>query len=304
MIALKQMAVLFAIMMLGYLACRAGYLPEAVNQKISAIVVNFANPALILTSVGTLSGFRQSDLLLTAAAAAAVYGFLAALSLLLPRLLRVPKEERSVYRLMILFNNVGFMGLPLVQSLYGSSALLYMSVFLLFYNILIYTLGVRILRGKSQAKKDFPQTMRSIFNPGVIACILAVLIVEFHISISDVGTSVITMMGNLTAPLSMMCIGASFGTMRMKQLFENKRMLLLSAIKLLAVPVAGILLLQTVIHNSVIIGVAMVTLATPIGSMTTMMAQEYHADYSLTAQGVALSTLFSVVTIPLVAAVL
>ena len=112
------------------------------------------------------------------------------------------------------------------------------------------------------------------------------------------------MMGNLTAPLSMMCIGASFGAMRIKQLLGNKRMLLLSAIKLIAVPIAGTFLLQMVVHNATIVGVSMVTLATPIGSMTTMMAQEHHADYSLTAQGVALSTLFSVVTIPLVAAVL
>ena len=168
MIALKQMAVLFTIMMLGYLACRVGYLTEAVNQKLSAVVVNFANPALILTSVGTLSGFRQSDLLLTAAAAAAVYGFLTALSLVLPRLLRIPKEDRASYRLMIIFNNVGFMGLPLVQSLYGSRALLDMSVFLLFYNILIYTLGVWILRTKEQTKRGFLQTIRPIFNPGVL----------------------------------------------------------------------------------------------------------------------------------------
>ncbi|MDD3230043.1 MAG: AEC family transporter [Oscillospiraceae bacterium] len=305
MVALQQMCILLAVMIIGYITYRVGYLTELVNEKISNIVVNVANPALILSSVTNLSETKTKDLTETVIAAVVTYGILLLCSFVLPILLRVSKSEYSVYQLMTLFNNVGFMGLPILQSLYGNAALLIAAVFLFFYNVLIYTFGVHILtKGAKPCKNNLKTVLKGLLNPGTVSCMAVLAIVFTHFQIPAMGCSIITMLGNLTAPLSMMCIGASFGGFRMKTLLGNGRLLSLSLLKLLPVPILGVLLLRFLGFTPLVVNVSMIVLATPIGSMTTMMAQQYHADSQLTAKGVALSTLLSMITIPLLTAIL
>ncbi|MCI1956652.1 MAG: AEC family transporter [Oscillospiraceae bacterium] len=296
MIALQQMCVLFAMMLIGYIAFRAGYLTEPVSVKLSSIVVNIANPALILTSVSDFKNVQTADLTVAAAAAAVTYALLILTSCFIPDLLRVKKSDRPSYRLMCVFNNVGFMGLPIIQTMYGKQALLFAAVFIFFYNILIYTFGVKILR----ADGDLVVFLRDILNPGVIACLAALLIMLCRIKIPTLGASIFTMCGNLTAPLSMMCIGASFGCFRFRELFCKWKLILFSLLKLLVIPALGILLMRPLIQNRLILDIALIVLATPVGSMTTMLAQQYGADYQVTSQGIALSTVLSIVTIPLI----
>ncbi|MCI2036270.1 MAG: hypothetical protein LKJ73_10230, partial [Oscillospiraceae bacterium] len=86
MIALQQMCVLFAMMLIGYIAFRAGYLTEPVSVKLSSIVVNIANPALILTSVSDFKNVQTADLTVAAAAAAVTYALLILTSCFIPDL--------------------------------------------------------------------------------------------------------------------------------------------------------------------------------------------------------------------------
>lgn len=299
-IALQQMCVLFAMMLIGYIAFQAGYLTEPVSVKLSSIVVNIANPALVLTSVADFENVRAADLAIAATAAAATYGLLILLSCFIPGLLRVGRNDRASYQLMLVFNNVGFMGLPIIQTMYGRQALLFAAVFIFFYNILIYTFGVKILCKGSGKGGTFSVASWSILNPGVISCLTALLIVLCRIKVPALYVSIFTMCGNLTAPLSMMCIGASFGSFRLRELFCKWKLILFSLLKLLVIPALGILLMRPFIQNRLILDVALIVLATPIGSMTTMLAQQYDADYQVTSQGIALSTVLSIATIPLI----
>lgn len=88
-----------------------------------------------------------------------------------------------------------------------------------------------------------------------------------------------------------------------KKLLSDYRLLLFSLFKLFVLPIIGTLIVKQVISNEVICGVTMVMLATPVGSMTAMLAQEYNGDYELASKGVMLSTLLSVVTLPIVSAI-
>ncbi len=132
---------------------------------------------------------------------------------------------------------------------------------------------------------------------------MAILLFIFHVKLPEFLGSVITMLSNLTAPLSMMVIGASMAVIDWKKLLSDYRLLLFSLFKLFVLPIIGTLIVKQVISNEVICGVTMVMLATPVGSMTAMLAQEYNGDYELASKGVMLSTLLSVVTLPIVSAI-
>lgn len=296
----QQMLVLFIMMMTGWIACRKNIMTQEANKKVCSLIVNIANPAMILSSVlnreGTVS---PQDLLITVPVALAVFAGLILLSLLIPLILKIPDGERPVYRVMTVFNNIGFMGLPIIAALYGNQALLYAAVFIFIYNLLIYTYGVYIFRGKKEGGgNDNP--LKQIINPGVMACVIAFAVFLFGFGFPDWINTSVGMLSNLTAPLSMISIGVSFEMINWKAMFRDVRLLIFCVIKLLVIPVAGILLLKLVISNEVLLGVSMVVLATPIGSMTSMMAQEYGTGEVLAAQGVAVTTVLSIVTIPLI----
>lgn len=302
MLLLQQMIVLFIYIVIGYAAAKRGIMNEEFSKKISWIVVNVANPALTVSAVvngdGTIQG---KDLLLTAEIAVVILGGMVLFSLVTPFLFRAKKKERNVYRLLSAFNNIGFMGFPVIAAVYGQEALLYAAVFSMLFNVLIYTYGIQTARGQGMGKIQWIKIM----NIGVISSVLAIVIYLFDIPTPQFFDTTMSGLSGLTAPLSMMVIGISLAGIRMKELFLDVKLLLYSMTKLLLIPILIMPIINRVIENEMLCGVCMIMIATPAASMTAMLMQQYGGseEAELTAKGVALTTLLSVVTIPIVSAV-
>lgn len=303
MILLQQMLVLFLIMLLGYICFKKGYITQEASKTLSFIVVNIANPAMILSgSVNNSGNIHGEELLLTVVIAIVMYAVLLILGGIVPFLLRVPKKDVGIYRVMTIFSNIGFMGFPVLQAMYGSDSLLYAALFLFPYNILIYTYGISAMT--KTEKVDKRETLKKVLNVGVLACIAAIILYALPVDMPVFVKTTISSLSNLTAPLSMLVIGVSLAQIRLKDLFTDVRLLIFSVIKLLLIPFVGICVTQQFVHQPTILGVCLIMLATPVGSMTAMLAQQYDGDSELASRGVALTTILSVVTIPLVFAVL
>lgn len=366
MVMLQQMIVMFLMMAVGYLCYRKQILTEEVSRKVSAIVVNVANPCMILSSALTDQQMQGKELVQTLAIVVTMYVFLLVMAQLLPRILCIQKESRGAYAAMTVFANIGFMGFPVLAAMYGNGALLYGAVFQIPFNILIYTYGVAVLtrkpgacvkaepnvkaevdvkteqdvkveqdvkaepNGKTGERQDAQgitaavngkseniengseqqgklqgtvEIVKKIFNIGVIACITAMLLYFLQTPVPSFLQAFITNLGNLTAPLSMMIIGASLAQMPLKELFLDKKLLLFSLVKLLLLPAVWMIMVNRVAEQEILRGVCLVMMATPAGSMTAMLAQQYGGDYETASRGVALTTVLSVITMPLLAAV-
>ncbi len=384
MVMLQQMIVMFLMMAVGYLCYRKQILTEEVSKKVSAIVVNVANPCMILSSALTDQQMQGKELVQTLAIVVIMYVFLLVMAQLLPRILCIQKESRGAYAAMTVFANIGFMGFPVLAAMYGNGALLYGAVFQIPFNILIYTYGVEVLtrkpgacakteqdvnaevdvkeepdvkaepdvksevdvkaesdvkaevdvkaepNGKTGERQDAQgitaavngkseniengseqqgklqgtvEIVKKIFNIGVIACITAMLLYFLQTPVPSFLQAFITNLGNLTAPLSMMIIGASLAQMPLKELFLDKKLLLFSLVKLLLLPAVWMIMVNRVAEQEILRGVCLVMMATPAGSMTAMLAQQYGGDYETASRGVALTTVLSVITMPLLAAV-
>ncbi len=378
MVMLQQMIVMFLMMAVGYLCYRKQILTEEVSRKVSAIVVNVANPCMILSSALTDQQMQGKELVQTLAIVVMMYAFLLAVAQLLPRILCIQKESRGAYAAMTVFANIGFMGFPVLAAMYGNGALLYGAVFQIPFNILIYTYGVAVLtrkpgacakteqdvkaevdvkaepdvkaevdvkaepdvkaevdvkaepNGKTGERQDAQgitaavngkseniengseqqgklqgtvEIVKKIFNIGVIACITAMLLYFLQTPVPSFLQAFITNLGNLTAPLSMMIIGASLAQMPLKELFLDKKLLLFSLVKLLLLPAVWMIMVNRVAEQEILRGVCLVMMATPAGSMTAMLAQQYGGDYETASRGVALTTVLSVITMPLLAAI-
>ena len=306
MLLLEQMVVLFLLMGIGCFCYKKEIITDEASKKLSAIVVNIANPALVFTGCLGDEKIEGRELLTTVIIILVMYLALLLVAQVIPPALKVEKESRGTYQAMTVFSNIGFMGFPVIAALYGSGALLYAALFTIPYNILIYTYGVSAMSPETKSpeapekEKGSAFLLKRILNVGVIACIATMIVYLCKIPVPGMIADTATHLSNLTAHLSMMVIGASLATIDLKKLFTDVRLLIFSVVKLLIIPVVGVLIVKQFVSNEVICGVCLIMLATPVGSMTAMLAQQYDGDYEMASKGVALTTILSVATIPLV----
>ena len=279
MLLLEQMIVLFILMGIGFFCYKKGVITDEVSRKLSTIVVNIANPALVLIGGMGEDKISGEELKLTIVISLFMYASLLILAVILPRLLHVEEKSRGTYRAMTVFSNIGFMGFPVINALYGSTALLYATFFVIPYNVLIYTYGIS-------------------------AIAVTIIIYFLDLRVPAFVESTLTHLSNLTSPLSMMVIGASLVAIDLRKLFTDGKLLLFSAIKLVVIPIIGLLVIRQFVDSEMLLGVCLVMLATPVGSMTAMLAQQYDGDYEMASKAVALTTILSVATMPLVSGIM
>lgn len=296
MVLLQQMGILFVYMMIGYVACKKEYFDQEFGKKLSWLVVNVANSMLAISAVvNNEEQIAKKDFYVTVLLAICFYAFFLILAQILPRLIGVQKSDIGVYKMMTTFNNIGFMGFPVIAAAYGNGALIYAVPFSIMFNILCYTWGIQTLCGGGEKGN-----WKRIINIGTISGIISIVLFFMQIPVPKMICSLSAGLSNLTGPLSMLVIGISIAAMELKDLFTDVKLLKFALIKLLAVPVAAMLLVCQVIDNRLICEVFLVMMATPAASMCAMLSQQYGGDYELAAKGVALTTILSVVTMPIV----
>ena len=124
MLLFQQMIVLFIYMMIGYVACKKGKFDEEFGKKISWMVLNVANPMMIISSAVSGNGtIKGSELVLTAVIAFSTFVFMIVLAMFIPKIFHLDGKEAAYFKLMMVFNNIGFMGFPVISATYGSDAL-------------------------------------------------------------------------------------------------------------------------------------------------------------------------------------
>lgn len=295
MILLKQMLIFLIIMVIGYAMTKKGIWHDETSKVISWLIVNIANPALIvLGSIGNT--IDKSKLLYILGISVGMYVLMIAIAELMIPLFHFEKKAAAVYKILLVFTNVGFMGFPILSAMYGSEALLYAAVFLIPFDFLIYTYGIFRIRGGMENAKEL---IRNCLNPGTIAVVVTMVIALWGIELPYVVTQTVTMLSNLTGPLCMIVIGASFAKVPIKEAFCDGKMILFSVLRLLVMPVIFMLFLRIATGDELLRRVAFIVIATPSGSMGAMFAQQYDGDYLTAAKGVAVTTLLSVATMPL-----
>lgn len=319
MVLLNQMIVLFIIMMLGFVCRKVGIFNDETVKKLSSLVVNVANPAMILSSaINPGDSIQGHDLLITSIVAIAMYAILLIFAEFVPRILHVPKSDYGIYKSITVFANIGFMGFPLIKAAYGSEALLHTAIFQLPFNLLVYTYGVFVICNSGNYAKEsegnssqsaassisFANSLKKMLNVGVLTCIVAITLFFLRPTVPSVIEDVFNYVGDMTPPLSMMIIGDSLSKINFKKLITNVQLLGYSIIKLLIIPIVGTLAAKSIGVSGLLLPVFMIMLATPAATMNVLLAQEYNSNYKTASEAVALSTVLSIITIPIVSMIL
>ena len=293
---LTQMAVLFIVMAVGYAANKFKVLTSQSNKLLSKLVIYIAMPCTILNSVlsgeATASG-RDAAVFMLMAVASFVLFFL--LSAPLPQLVRGQKSDYGMLRFMVVFGNVGFMGFPIIQSIFGVGAVFYVTIFNIVFSVLCFSVGIIMVSGKGE--KVNPMLF---VNPTMVAAVLTVILFYTKPGVPAVISESVELIGRLTTPAAMLVIGSTLATISFKEVFGEVRIYPLAAVKLFVIPVLTWLLLRLFITDALMLGVLTVLAAMPTASNATMLSMEYGGNEILASKGIFLTTLLSVATIPLI----
>lgn len=308
-VILGQMLVLFAMMLTGTFVYKKKWLSEEGANCVSKLVVNVFNPLLVVSGVLSDTGAISSDKIVGNVKLVFLYYVIAiVVGIVLAWVLRPPKHLKSIYTLMATFSNLGFMGIPVAKSLYGNEGVVYVAFYVLIYNILVYTYGMSLARRAAMEKNGnlttgkapLSTTLTRMMNPGVVAAVVALIIFAAKIKAAAPIVTLCDYMGNATIPLSMIMIGVSIAKADLKTYVKDLRMYAFIALRMLALPIGLAIGMRELGFDSVVFGVFIIELAMPIGSIIGLFAKECGADDDYCMKGTVLSSLASVVTIPIV----
>lgn len=320
-VVLQQMVMIFILIGIGLLLYKKKMLSEMTSKQISGIIVNVTNPALLICSAFQ-DGPKVSvpELGMALGFYLLIYAILIAVSFLIPRILRVPDMYHYAYQMLTIFGNVGFIGIPLASAVLGAESLIFVSIYNLIFNILIYTFGISLLQKAEAQQLSVKQSMaedsvissadlsatvasplwKKLINAGTISAAATIIfyLCDFHVP--SIIPSTLNYMGQATTLLSMLVLGASVAQMTFKDIFSHPKLYGFTLMRQILVPIGCVLLLRPFIQSPLVLNTMALMLAVPAGNMPLMLSKQLHVETDTISQGIILTTILSLVTIPVV----
>jgi predicted permease len=302
----NQTLILFFLLMIGFIIRRLEIVDQHLNNNLTNLIIYVTLPALIINSMDyDFSLERLNQLGVVLFIAIVIFILMTIVSWSLSSLLTEDKEERAIYRFILIFANVGFMGYPVVEVIFGQQGVFLAAIYNLVFNIFLWTLGVLIMisSNSENAKLD----LSNLVNPGIISIGIGFLIFLFSIDLPGPVNHTFAMLGETTTPLAMIVVGNVLAQVKVKDIFSKFKLWFVALIRLLMLPLAILFILQGISVlipsfnlSPTLLGVIVVLTGMPAAANTAIFAQEFGGDEALASEGIFLTTLLSVITIPLI----
>ena len=293
-------------MAVGFFLNRSRIIPSEANKYFVDVLMLITTPCMILTSV-TANEFNDEMQSATVQVLICGVGFFAVLFLLglvlAKYVVRVkPPEDLGVYVLSFATVNNGFMGFPITNAIFGGSILYLMIIHNICLTVFMYSAGPFILSMNSgKAEFSLKRLLKTFCNPSTIVSFAAVAMLVAGLHLPDMLNETVTLIGDVTVPLSMLVVGMQLGDSNMGRIVRNKDLLVLSLVKMFAAPALIFLLLNWLPVADTVKAALTFAAAFPTAVVTSAIALLEKKNSLLSAEMIALTTLISVACIPLCA---
>ncbi len=284
-------------MALGFLLYKLHILNDKVNKGLSGLVVHVTSPCMVFTSIISMDGSEIKNAITILWIGVVIYIVLILAAFLLVKLLRIPAVSSGVYQAAIVFGNVGFLGLPLAESLFGPVGLFYMALLNIHLNLLVYSYGFYIIGRNSSS--GFRFSPKSLINAGIISVCLAMIVFFLQIPLPEYVTQPISFIGNVTSALAMIVLGSSAAASSLKVVFSHKKLYLLSAIKMLILPILTYIILRLTLGSGLMTQVITMYVGMPTAAIVSMIAISFDSDAETASSASAMMNIFCIITIPI-----
>ena len=292
---INQVIVLFIIMAVGFYAKKKKFLNNAVDKGLSDLLLNITLPFMIITSFN----IKYESQMVSNAQKILILSFVIHISLIfISKLLffKSANNKQQVFRFITIFSNVGFMGYPVLESIYGGTGVFYAAIFNIAFNILVWTVGVMLFTGE----KDFKSMGKALANPALIAVGIGLILFGFSIKLPVPIETSLKLVGSTTTPISMIIVGSMLAEMKFKDAFTDISVYYATIVRLLIVPMIIYVVLKLLKVDDFLLNICVILQAMPAAVMAPIIAEKYGGDNLLASQCVFITTIVSGITIPII----
>jgi predicted permease len=282
----NQIIIMFIILIIGAFC----YLKGIITKQLSSFALNIINPVLIFMSYQSkydktlVHGLLWSFLLSAISYAVTI--------LLTYVLIRKKTPDLAVERVSSIYSNCAFMCIPLINGIYGSEGVLYLTAYLTFFNVLIWTHGLMTMKGE----RDFSSLVKALVSPSVIAVVVGLICYLTNIRLPKVPATAL----QYIAPIAMVIAGATAAQTNVLKALQNRRIYYVSLCKLIILPVAGFLAAWILDPPPIVLMTVTIAAACPAATMCTMFAVNLDKDPKTASEIFTITTILSAVTLPLI----
>ena len=296
---LSVVATLFALMVTGFVLGKLKIMDETASKKFSKLILTVAQPCLIVSSLLKME-YSEENLklgLISFAVGFAVHLFMVLVAFLLTRGFG-NLDEQKLSEFSMVFGNIGFLGLPILDSLFGAKGVFMGAFFVASFNVLIWTLGIAIL---AKGRDDIKITPKKVFlNFGTVPCAIGLLLFILNFEIPTFITSTVSYLGNLCTPISTLIIGGLLARSSLKKVLLSGKTYFTALSKLLVMPLIICIIMKLLGVDELWTIVVVTVAAMPSATTVSMMAETYNISPEYSAHAVGLSSILSIITMPVV----
>ncbi|MFV0439752.1 MAG: AEC family transporter [Lachnospirales bacterium] len=290
------MCSLIIILGIGYYLSVTGKIDDNLNQGFSYLLTNVTLPCTILMALNiSMDSVKVHEIFLTLGIYFAYFIIVMIVSYGICKLLKVSDHKNGVIVTSLAFGNFGFIGFPLVEQIVGVESKFFVALAQIPFNLLLLSIGVYLLQGDSDDKSF---SFKKLMSPGFISVIIGLFMFSFQVKFPYPIETAIGYIAGMTTPLSLLILGKFLSDLDFKETFMDKEVLLISTFNLIIIPIIFMVIFGGVTENHILLTSSITLFALPSGTLVTIFAKNYGADYILASKLVFVSTVYSVITIP------
>tara|TARA_Y100001933_G_C18960257_1_gene547821 strand:+ start:355 stop:1284 length:930 start_codon:yes stop_codon:yes gene_type:complete len=303
MVGMEQVLVLFLLIVAGIIIKKKGIVTEHINKEVSSLVINVCLPAFILSSMAfdfSVEVLINSGMLVFLSFT--IYGVSIVMAKLLNKALKKQGAARDVYEYIAVFSNCGFMGYPVLHAAFGEEAVFYAAIYNLSFSVLVWSYGVFIMQRSHRedaVKRSVISIIKSSINPAMIAVFIGFALFLTGVKLPGPIFKTVKMIGSATTPLSMMFIGFILAEVHPKELLSDWKDYVLTAHRLVIIPLLVYFGLTAIGVDGITLVIPVVVAAMPAAANSAIIASKYKSDFKLASKLIFITTLLSIVSIPL-----
>lgn len=293
-IVAMQVAIVFILIAVGFVLKKAGMIDDRGSKQLTNILLIIVTPCVLIKSYQT--EFRTDlakNLLWAAFFTVVIHVVMILISTLIFR-----KEPTKRYRINIfsaVYSNCGFMAIPLLSAVLPENGVIYGSAYLAMFNILYWTHGVCLYTGsrKSLSLKN------AFINPGVIGTLLSLVLFVGRVELPRIIFEPVNYLAGLNTPLAMIVLGVYLANIDFKKTLKKVSIYVVALLRLIIFPIIAIVLAKVMHMDSDVAKAVLISAACPTATVTTLFAAKFGLDAEYASEVVSVSTVLSIVTIPL-----
>jgi hypothetical protein len=292
---LKQTIIMLMLILVGVLCAKTKIISKDTNKQLSTFVLQIVNPVLILLSFQT--DYRPElakNLLITFGLSVLAFLIMIVAATLLVR--KKEGRETAIERFSATYSNCAFMGIPLINALFGTEGVFYLTAFITVFNLAVWTHGVILISGE----KDLKQVVKVFYSPTIIAIVLGIIMFFTQIKIPSVPSQALQFIADINTPMAMIVSGVTISQTNILNLLKKPGIYYISLLKLIVIPLIVTFVLALFPIDEKVRLTVIIAAAAPPAAMCTLFSIKYGKNSLYSSEIFTAGTVLSIITLPLI----